>query len=525
MLRAHILQHNDWAKPRNLWVFILAIMLVIIPFIGIENIAFIDFPNHLARYHIKENYDNSEALQSFYNLKDGFYPYWGMEGFMTIFTPLLGVETAGRYFVIASLLTPVIGTLLIAKAVHGRISLLTLAACIFIFSEVASWGFVNFLFTLGIAMCVFAAWIQSENLKPLLRIILFAALALMICTMHMICAGFLGLFIGFWELYPIIKARKITRQDIVNYIQIALIFIPAGLLILLQSSDEFGGQDTFYGSVIYRIQSTQSVFNFMADLNRGLFFSLFIGIITLFIFVAFRRDKGEADKGKDQSSKFLSISPRLGFMAVVFFALSLIVPFAISGVAYINIRFPLIAFLLLCASIKDLPQARPIFISLLFAALLLAKAGWSHHKLAQADNEISELRRASQVIPRGVRVLPVGTNISPADENLSLSMVPLYYTHQVAWLTIERDSLFPYFFSMFNVGINPAFERQTVPHAFAVAHKDLNTGKVNSYAKHWQDDFDYILLMHFGKPLTAPQGTEIRHKGSWFDILEITSTQ
>jgi len=226
-------------------------------------------------------------------------------------------------------------------------------------------------------------------------------------------------------------------------------------------------------------------------------------------------------KNNTQPSKFFIIDPRLAFLAITFFALSLIVPFAISGVAYVNIRFPLIAGLLLAASIRDLPRPRPLLVSVFFACLLIVKSGWSHHKLAQADREIKELRSAAAVIEKGAKILPVGIGIKPEDTDLSLSMTPLYYTHQVAWLTLERDSLFPYFFSMFNVGINPAFERQTVPHAFAVNYEKLNTDSVNSYAKYWREDFDYILLMHFGKSLTAPEGTKTLHNGSWFDILDI----
>lgn len=502
----------------NKWILFIAISLVILPFIGVENIAFIDYPNHLARYHIIENYTQSESLQLFYHLKSGFYPYWGMEGFMKIFVPFIGVDLAGRWFVICSLLTPVIGTLLIARAVHKKISFFTLAACIFIFSEVASWGFVNFLFTLGVAMCAFALWIQTERTNQKIRIISFSLIALIICAMHMISAGFLGLFIGFWELFPIFLARKVTKKDIIKYTRIAIIFIPALILIIMQSSAEFGGQDTFYGPIQYRIQSTQSPLNFMADLHRGELISMITGVGVLMFFIIARKNSGKATTPSNPN--LFELDTRLLYMAAIFFCLSLIVPFAISGVAYVNLRFPLIATLLLCASVKRLPGKKSAIFTLIFAALLLTKIGWVNNKLSRADDEIKELRAAAIIIKKGSRVIPVSRNLTP-DEDATISMVPLYYTHTISWLVIERDVLFPYLFSMFNVGINDDYKDQTVPHAFAVNIDNLDTNKANPYAKQWRKNYDYVLLMHFGKPLETPPGTTTVHQGSWFNILEI----
>lgn len=208
-------------------------------------------------------------------------------------------------------------------------------------------------------------------------------------------------------------------------------------------------------------------------------------------------------------------------MAIVFFALSLIIPFSVSGVAYINIRFPIVAALLLAASIQDLPKARPLWLTSIFMVLLLTKTGWNHHKLATGDREIKELRTAGQLIPKGSKIIPTQPGIYPEDGDAAISMLPHHYTHHVAWLTLDRDALFPYFFSMFNVGIQGEYTRQTIPHAFAVKHTDLDTDKALGYARHWREDFDYVLFMHFGFSFDEPKGTRPIHKGSWFNILEI----
>jgi len=514
-MQKHLKRH--W----NICILFAAIFFVLVPFTGVQNIAFIDFPNHLTRFHILENHGNSEHLQEFYSIKDGFIPYWGFGGFMKVFAPLLGVETAGRWFAIAAILSPVIGTLLIARARHKKISIFSLAACVFIFSHVASWGFVNFLFTLGIVLTVFSFWISSDKFSPYIKIPLFGCLALTICAMHLVGAGFLGMLIGFWELYPIIKSRKITREDIVRYIQIAIVFTPAAILFLMQSSSELGGKSTFYGNIFYRKQSTLSVFNFMSDAHVSYAISSIVGIIILSIYILLR-DKPRAPNVKVKNFEgTFEIDSRLFYMAVVFFGLSLIVPFSVSGVAYINIRFPIVAVLLLTASIKDLPKARPIWLTSFFIALLLTKTGWNHSKLSTADREIKELRIASQIIPRGSKVIPTQPGNDGEDKKYTTSMLPYHYTHHIAWTTIERDTLYPYFFSMFNVGINPNYTRQTVPHAFAVPYKNLDTDKTLGYAQHWREDFDYVLFMHFGVALDEPKGTTRLHQGSWFNILEI----
>ena len=510
------------SNPSTLSIYIIAILLVITPFIGIQNIAFIDYPNHLARYHILENQVNSKFLQEFYTIKGGFYPYWGMESFMRLFTPILGVQTTGRIFVIMSLITPVIGTLLISQTVNKKISTMVLVAPVFIFSAIASWGFVNFLYTLGFAMCAFALWIKLENAPWKLRLPLFSIIGLILCSMHMISVGFLGLFIGFWELYPIVKTRKITKDDIIKYTLIGLIFIPAGLFILSQSADDFGGKDTFYGSIYYRIESTQSLFNFMGDINnksRPISFIIGLLIISILMFMRKRDVKGE-DKETRGKHTYFTFHPRLIFVGIIFLILSLIVPFAISGVAYINIRFPLIGIFLIIAALKDINLRRPLWLSLIIIGLVATKLSWTHLQLSQGNQEIKALREASKIIPKGSRILPIATGLKPGQEN-TISLPPVHYTHHVAWLTIERDALFPYFFSMFNVGTHTAYERQTSPHDFAVDYKNLDTPKIREYAKYWREDFDYILFMHFGTDITPPQDTRTVHKDSWFDILEI----
>ena len=505
-----------------LWPCLAVAALVILPFIGIQNLPLSDHPNHVARYYILDAYATSPALQSLYLIREGFQPYWTLRGFMLLFGPILGVEAAGHAFAAFALTLPALATVWLHRQVAGGSSLPAMLVVLVLFSGVAGWGFMNFIATLGIALGVFTLWIRFEPLADVKKLVPFALLALAVCTMHMIMAFILGLMIGFWELSRVVQRRRVERTDVVRFVTIGLVFLPALALLLLQSADAFGDTATAWGYWSHRGEAMMSLFDFVGseDWPVNLHLLLVLGaVVALVVYGNLLRKRGIIASG----ASTVRIDRHLAFTAAAILIVGLALPFNVSGVAYLNIRFPLVSAILFIGAIRvDLPRFGAA-LGGVFALLLLAKSAMVHAQFRAFDADIRELRAAAEILPRGSKVFLALDESASTGRSFSQRPGFVHYNHQLSPLIIERDILSPYLFTMFEVGVRPEHERYTAPHDFAQEADSLRKGsEFRKYARKWREDFDYVVLAHLGTPTAAPiAGTERVHQGEWFQILKV----
>ena len=155
-------------------VYALALALLAWPIVQVGNPLLTDYPNHLARLHVAEALDHSPILARFWFHQPGLYPYLPFDLLVRLTSQVIGPEPAGRVFIVLALVMPSIGTMALAKALHGRIGLWPLASALFAYNLLLSWGLVTFLFSLGLALLVFVAWIITERWTWPRRLALFA---------------------------------------------------------------------------------------------------------------------------------------------------------------------------------------------------------------------------------------------------------------------------------------------------------------------------------------------------------------
>ncbi len=480
---------------------VLALALIAWPFIGVQSPPLADYPNHMARFHVLQNLETSEALQSFYFIRDGFYPYLSIAAFMKIFSPIFGVEGAGRIFAVFAIYLPVLGTLTLSRANNGKVSWLTLAMVPLALSTVAGWGFLNFLFSTGLVLIFFALWIKTESWPLIRRTVIFAVLIFAVTAMHLISAVFFGLLMGFWELSAVYARRKIERADFVKFLSIAVMYIPAGLLFLTQLGGEIGGSETIYGNFgnkVIVMQSLFSMFGQKPEVILGL--PILVGLILL------------------RSQKVISIHPRFIFVGFALLIVGLIAPFQLFGVAFIGIRFPLLALAVFIAGVEEVDFKKARMAAGILAILIAGKLFVLKDTFKFADRQTGELRAAMQTLPIGSKILPILNIDTALDSRLS----PQHYFHRPAYFMIDRDGLIPYFFSMFNVGILEEHSAYTAEWGSPIKIKDFDTDRAFWFADNWRQDFDYVVVMD-------PSGAEFTHedmtlliKNDEFSILEVT---
>jgi|GEM_PF-3017564 len=478
----------------------LALLAVAAPFIGVQSPPLADYPNHMARFHVLQNLDASPELQQYYYIRDGFYPYMSIATFMKVFTPIFGVEGAGRMFAVLAIFMPVFGSLALSRAIAGKVSVLALAMIPFALSGLAGWGFLNFLFSAGLVLIIFAGWIKTTLWPAAIRVAVFAVFALATSAMHLISVAFLGLLIGFWELYPVITRGRILKKDVRTFANIALLFVPAGLLILTQLGGEFGSSKTVYGNLA----------NKSDVLNSPL--SMFGGAAEIIIAVAIIFGAAALYK-----LKIIALNYRLCFVGIGLYLLGVLVPFQLFGVAYVGIRFPLFALAVILAGITVIDNSKIKIAAVILAVLIAGKLFIIRDVFTYADTQTAELRAAMKDLPAGTKILPV---LDRQAANQSPVNVPTYF-HQPAYMVIERDGLFPYFFAMFNIGVKDEHADYTRLWESPVRLEAFDTPDARSYSKTWRDDFDYVLVMdNDNKPFAHADLTPLS-AGSWFKILRV----
>lgn len=499
------------AGPWLVLAYAIALALLAWPIVQVANPLLTDYPNHLARLHVAEALGDSPILSRFWFEQPGLYPYLPFDLLVRLLSRAIGLEPAGRVFIVLALLMPSIGTMAVAKALHGRVGLWPLASALFAYNLLLSWGLVTFLFSLGLALLVFAAWIATDRWAWPQRLALFATLsALMFCA-HPFAFAALGLLIGAWELG---KIRSLDREDVratgMRLVLTGLQFIPAVILAALTPRTDVGSNFTQFGSFSERLSALFSPVLFLVHGSE-----LLLGLaLALFFAIALRQG-------------VLAFDRRMILPAAAIGLASMLMPAFLSGIYLVHIRLPLLAVLLVIASCtpRALSRRTAALALALGATVLWLRVSDISSRMTQADREIAELRAASAVIEEGARVLPA------LADNRDGTLPGRSYWHAAAYLTIERSAFFPLLFSFFNIGVTPEYARAAAPATSPVRLEELDPPPGGPrhrrvirdiFWQNWRQDFDYVLLFDFGdESLRIPEGLTLVRRGAVFAIYRI----
>ena len=130
---------------------------------------------------------------------DLIVPFWA------IFVPL---ETAGRWFCAAILLSTPLAVTALSYALHKKLSLWPLFSMLFAYNAVFTFGFLNYLLGLNLALAGTALWILLRE-KPAGRIApVFALVSIVIYFTHLSALGVYALLLFGYELSTYLEERR-----------------------------------------------------------------------------------------------------------------------------------------------------------------------------------------------------------------------------------------------------------------------------------------------------------------------------
>ena len=191
---------NRYLDYRIAPVLLLILVCVLLPVWVTSIPPLLDYHNHLARQYILANIDSSEYLENFYKTSWHASPYLAFDAIVQGLASFMSVAIAGKVFLSLALFLLGLAPLVLNLAALGRITPVALLGLLFVYNETVTLGFVNYIFGIGLALCVAALWIRLRIGPGWVRLLLFPLLCSLIFFSHLLGFVIYALVIVSYEL-------------------------------------------------------------------------------------------------------------------------------------------------------------------------------------------------------------------------------------------------------------------------------------------------------------------------------------
>ncbi|MFM2300972.1 MAG: hypothetical protein RLZZ84_708 [Pseudomonadota bacterium] len=354
----------------GLWVGVVLALLACLPVVLAAYPQMVDYPAHMARYHVMLSRDHSPFLERYY----GFEWRWmGNLGADMLIRPLAAVfplEVAGR--IIAGLIPPLtgLGILAVEWALRRRIGLGAVLAFAFIWSPAMLLGFLNFGISLALALLAFALWVRMDGNRW--RAWVFMPISVVIYLCHVSGWGALGILVFGYEWQ--------RSKSIAAFLRPLPLAVPMIGLLAFGGSKQLASYGTHPDVYKWSIWK-QAMRGSIQWLDYG---SVWLIAAVLLGSLALRRFDG-----------------RLGWAAVIMLLLSLILPRHIFGGDLVDARMISTGLLVGCLAIS---WRAPRWVLMLAPLLFLGRLAITTDEWVRESAHTAELLTALDHLPQGARV-------------------------------------------------------------------------------------------------------------------------
>jgi hypothetical protein len=410
-------------RALRVWgAFALLLALVAVPVFSTVLPPLLDYPNHLARMHLL-----LEGGDAFYDVRWAALPNLAEDLIVPPLARLMPLDTAAKLFLVMIFALMAGSAVWLNRVASGGWRFWPLLGFLLLYNRTFLWGFLNYLFGVGIALCGAALWLTLEGKRVWLRILSSSLMALACYISHIAAFGFYALVILGIEAEPAAAELLARRwQALGRRVIMAGAQFAAPLVLLFSGWHEPAG-GTISSTAIGR--KADLLFSVFDNYDRGFdiaCFALFLGLIG-----------GLAWAGR------LGLARRLGWSAGIVFATYLLLPSQIYGGSGTDHRLPTALFLLLvAASAPRFPNRRVAAVVGGSAALLLVvRLGVIEHVWREADRVYS----ADLV---GIDQLPRGAKLAIAHPAGLFHVVPVPEVHLAALAISRRGAFVPSLFAI-----------------------------------------------------------------------------
>jgi hypothetical protein len=331
---------------------------------------------------------------------------------------------AGKAFVLTTLLLLAGGTAVLHRVLFGAWSAWPCLAFLLLYSRILLWGFLNYLFGLGLALCAVAGWIALRRRPPALRLAVGAVAALALFFAHLLAFGLYGVLVMGYEAGEALRRRLGWRRAAGALALAGAAFVPALVILFVAAPGAIGGA-VRYGQPLRKLDLMFSVFD---NYNRPFDVACFVAVALALIFLFVRR--------------WLRLAPAITGPLALLLVVYLAMPSQLATASGADHRIPLLLSLVLVAGSNwAVPRARARRLVLVAAlALLAVRLGIVTAVWRESDRLYASLLPALDGLPAGSRVA-----VAYPPEALNSEATPLAHFPTLA--VIRRDAFVPTLFA------------------------------------------------------------------------------
>jgi hypothetical protein len=321
-----------------------------------------DYPNHLARFAILAAGGNE-----FYEVRWAPLPNLAGDLIVPLLARAMPLEIAAKLFVILIFALILAGVASLNRILAGIWRFWPLLAAAFLYNLQLRWGFLNYLFGLGIALCGAALWLALEKARVWVRLAASALVALLCYFSHISAFGVYALIIGGLEVQPAFVEWRAGRWRALR-LRVAVLAPQFVLPVVIALSF---WHPTGRNRIVYEgwSRKLEWMFGIFYNYNPLLDFGCFFLLIALF--------------GGLAASRRLDVAPRATPAILLLLAAYLLLPTEMFGAWATDQRVILAFFLLLVAAAAPRFPTRRLAIAIgslvafvLFARLAVVEAVW-----------------------------------------------------------------------------------------------------------------------------------------------------
>lgn len=399
-------------------------IMAFVPLFLCDVLPLFDYPNHLARMYLLAHLSATPALQQFYAVAWHPLPNLAMDALVP---PLLGfvpLELAGRLFVALVFLLMAGGAAALHRVLHARWSAWPCLAFLLLYNRILLWGFLNYLFGVGLALCALAGWIALDRRPAWLRLAAGLVFATLLFFAHLMAFGIYGLLVAGYELGYWRRERWTLGGAAARLVVAGLPFVPAMALLLLGQPGGEGGGISFTAPW----RKLDLLFSVFDTYNRPFDVACF-AVAVLGLGGAFVK-------------RWVRLAPALALPLALLFVAYLVMPSQLMTASGADRRLPVVLALLLVAGtrwVSPAPHLRRWFLGA-GLVLLLLRLGEIAVVWHGSDHEYRTLLA-------GLDLVPPGSRIAVAYPDTAVNAVATPLVHLPTLVIARRDAFVPTLFA------------------------------------------------------------------------------
>jgi hypothetical protein len=499
---------------------VLIVAALLAPLLVVDVPAVLDYPNHLARFYILAHPADA-VLSTMYAPHWAVLPNIGMDLIGQALLRIMPVYTGGRILLGLSLIAPLAGAALYARAAFGRWTWWSLGVGVLAYNGVFFLGFMNFLLGLGVALAGAAGWriLRRRGAPAAVTAGAGALFGLSAFFCHVLGFGFFAVLVGAEEADALLRLRRERRLTLRRLAATAALLAAAlGPSLILYVATH---RPTAHGDpVIWRwtAKLVQAQVPFMIYDKRVTMLSA--TVVSAVVILIWRRC--------ERACGVLLAWAALG-------GLFLVAPFAAGGGTFVDTRLPLMAALLLFAGLSPrLSRRAGGAVVAVLLVLALGRTGEVAAAWRGRATDLAELRASLAQLQPGAKVMSARPAYDPAyaaRNGRALPNVEMMDEHLAALGVIERRAFWPLLFAdpgQQPIVVRPPYDRmsQTLGspapwEALFAARPTPAALAAYPYLQDWRGRFDFVLLA--GPPQArAPAGLALVRAGEAISLYRIT---